>query len=61
MNRLKTFIIYFFLERGDYLTTHFLNPCGCKAEVVVTRYSKLTTFFETDYFSVIEFDFWRLF
>lgn len=40
------FIIYFFWERGDYLTTLFLNPWDCKVEVVVTRYSKMTTFSE---------------
>lgn len=39
------FIIYF-LERGDYLTTLFVNPWDCKAEVVVIRYPKMTTFLE---------------
>lgn len=34
------------MERGDYLTTHFITPWGCKAEVVVTRYPKMTTFSE---------------
>nr|DAN66293.1 MAG TPA: hypothetical protein [Caudoviricetes sp.] len=32
------------MERGDYLTTRFKNPWGCMAEVVVTRYRKMTTF-----------------
>lgn len=45
VNRVKVFIIIF-CEQGDYLTTLFVNPWDCKAEVVVTRYSKMTTFSE---------------
>lgn len=28
------------------MTTHFITPWGCRAEVVVTRYPKMTTFLE---------------
>lgn len=41
----KRRLLFIFLERGDYMTTHGEKPCDCKAESVVTRYPKMTTLF----------------